>query len=502
MPRRLPTHFPTTTGYRATSAKLAPIVSAYVIVPALQRSGASTLSSPSVSSLAKDDVVAGMCTIQHLFISHPLFDSIPTFAPDMSGVPALILTSIAVGAAFAPDGPTSLKAQHFPGAPIIPAIIVTPPPAEEIVTVKKDHTPDGSNIGLVRSVRLPLGSITNTLRILGKTARRPRSQEKENLKAHTNIPRLVHPRVDDLPPSPMSPMTFNIAEPASGEWDRQKALQLQQAKDWTDAVKARRLSLPTPSAASKSTPAKPIPHRVSLPARLPLAERLRLTVAGCAPSPPATPKVGVSSRSPLWGDDHASFVIGDEGEGDEEEASVDTLHLPDTNAAQVPPSNSMASASSGSISAILEAYESEFLSPLWLRLDQFAAGRDERGGMEQGSSGTGNVSEQSDSEEGYEDDHWSERPIIGLKFSIGTSQRTPSPLRLPPTSILCFGDTVEYPDNRHLAKDPRAVSWFPTVFLNGSAPDTLFSSPFLFLLRRRALQHRHRHTSSRTPSPL
>ncbi|KAJ6510354.1 hypothetical protein C8R45DRAFT_921141 [Mycena sanguinolenta] len=113
-------------------------------------------------------------------------------------------------------------------------------------------------------------------------------------------------------------------------------------------------------------------------------------------SPFTFPSLSVSASPSL--DNKATFVIAAEQEDEDKVGGVepgDAIKLPHTEATQLaPPPNSatsMASVASGSISAIFEAYEMDFKSPLWFRLDQFAEGRDMHIGTEQGTSETRDV---------------------------------------------------------------------------------------------------------------
>ncbi|KAF7367581.1 hypothetical protein MSAN_00821300 [Mycena sanguinolenta] len=247
-------------------------------------------------------------------------ERIPTFQPDISGVPALVLSSMAVGAAFAPDTPIAVKTAHFPSAPAIPIIIVTPPATDD--GAKQEHDDElGQSISKpVDAGRLPLRSMTNTPRVHGKPPRKTRSEEKENIRLHPSAPRLCHRRVEPVTSSlSATARTRKVVIVASPEWERAKVSRLKEAKEWSEAVKARRRSLPNSPAPSQSAVAKPALHRASLPARLPVSERLRLAVAGCAS--PTAPAVVIP---PLWGEENVSFVLGD----DEDEYAVGAISLP------------------------------------------------------------------------------------------------------------------------------------------------------------------------------
>ncbi|KAJ6459519.1 hypothetical protein C8R45DRAFT_942082 [Mycena sanguinolenta] len=412
---------------------------------------------------------------------------IPTFRPDIASVPALVLSSMAVGAAFAPDTPISIKVAHFPGAPAVPIILVTPPKEEE-----ENNEFAGSPSKPVDAGRSPLRSITNVPRVHGKTQRRTHvpDKAKENIRLHPNVPRLCHHRVESATPSLVA-TTCQVATVASPEWERAKASQLKQAKEWSDAVKARRRSLPLPS---KPTPSS---HHGSLPARLSVSERLRLAVAGCASPLPAPAVV----PPPLWGDDNVSFVLVD----DEDKYEVDAINLPDTDhqlqsSTSLGSSTLMSSASSGSISSIIEAYETDFTASAWLGLRQFAESDEgNRSGLEAGActrdvsghaeyEGVGRGATSEDQEVG-DDDHWSDGTHL-WRFTydeyFGTVTRNGHPRSPPSPTILSSG-------------------FLPVIGAWHGHPNTLRPPYFLLLFSLYSystVDFTCHGLSSRTPSPL
>ncbi|KAJ7356490.1 hypothetical protein DFH08DRAFT_1047040 [Mycena albidolilacea] len=286
-------------------------------------------------------------------------DSIATFKPDFTGVPALALSSMTVGAAFAPDGPISINAAQFHSAPEIPIIMLTSPTLEDLRIIEKE----------IVKTRLPLGSITNTAhRVHGRTPRKPRGHDKENIANHPSAPRLTHPRVvyPALSP-PLGPFTVRLPaprshraanvksledfKPASAEWQQAKEAHLKQARQWTDAVKARRESLPTPS--SSSCESKFIARRSSAPIRLPLEQRLRNALAGCASPPVIVPE---AAKYALL--DTKAFA---------RPGSLTSLD-------SVSSSTSMESV----LACVLEEFEAELESAVWVGLRQFSGGFDEK----------------------------------------------------------------------------------------------------------------------------
>ncbi|KAJ7356495.1 hypothetical protein DFH08DRAFT_932667 [Mycena albidolilacea] len=318
-------------------------------------------------------------------------DPIATFKPDLDGVPALALSSMTVGAAFAPDGPISIKAAQFPGAPEIPIIMLTSPTLEDLRIIEKE----------IVKTRLPLGSITNTAhRVHRRTPRKPRGHDKENIATHPSAPRLTHPRVvyPALSP-PLSPFTVRLptprshratnvksledVKPASAEWQQAKEAHLKQARQWTDAVKARRESLPTPSSSCES---KFIARRSSAPVRLSLEQRLR---NGCATPSPAK-------------DAHP-------------DTDMDTLPRPgsSTSLESVSSSASMESV----LACVLEEFETELESAVWMGLRRFGGGSDEKALRRNcGVYGRKEEREQGDTfddEESSGDDHWSD--VVSLE---------------------------------------------------------------------------------------
>ncbi|KAK7008151.1 hypothetical protein R3P38DRAFT_2644813 [Favolaschia claudopus] len=286
------------------------------------------------------------------------FPDVPTFEPILAGVPALTLATMAVGAAIAPQVPVHVNKVYVHDPRSIPVIIVTPP-SDDPVTIPDDSCAPR---------RLPLRSVANLpRRVHGKAVRTPKAADKENLRDHPSTPRLTHNLVTQKP-TPQGCISRSdsqiiedvmVAKPASGAWEREKAVHLDQAKAWTRQIKERRRSLPPPLLPpSPPSASAHVSRRHSSPARLSLSERLnRLVKAGCT-SPP-TPTV-----LPLWGDANVSFVIGGNGE--------DKRH-------GLPPSAASISASSsgGSISSLLDALETDLKAPLWLGLEDFGKALEE-----------------------------------------------------------------------------------------------------------------------------
>ncbi|KAJ7075002.1 hypothetical protein B0H15DRAFT_934876 [Mycena belliarum] len=145
-----------------------------------------------------------------------------------------------------------------------------------------------------------------------------------------------------------------VAQPGTAAWDLEKGRRLDEAREWSQNVKDRRSSLPTlPAPLLKSSS---IPRRTSAPARLSVQERLQRAAAKCAVAAPVVP------IAPLWGDQTVTFVLGNEDEVDCDESSPTLLKAP------VSASSSAASSSSGSIASLLDALEAGFQSPLWSAL--------------------------------------------------------------------------------------------------------------------------------------
>ncbi|KAJ7074999.1 hypothetical protein B0H15DRAFT_43683 [Mycena belliarum] len=137
-----------------------------------------------------------------------------------------------------------------------------------------------------------------------------------------------------------------VAQPGSSAWDLEKGRRLHEARKWSQNVKDRRSSLPTlPAPLPKSSS---IPRPTSAPARLSVQERLQRAAAKCTVATPVVPV------APLWGDQTVTFVLGNEHEVDCD--------------APVSASSSAASSSSGSIASVLDALEADFQSPLWSAL--------------------------------------------------------------------------------------------------------------------------------------
>ncbi|KAJ7652147.1 hypothetical protein DFH06DRAFT_543145 [Mycena polygramma] len=347
----------------------------------------------------------------------------------MPGVTALALSSMAVGAAVMPAGPISLKPALFPGAPVIPLIIVTPPAPEPIQTsvrAPRHPQPRSKTAKTSKGSRSPLGLRTN-----GSLSQRPggirssAGDDKENIKDPQGPARRSHARPVLAPPRlthavipahqvPAVPTplieSFKATEPGSSAWEREKVIRLDAARIFSDAVRARRCSLPSPPSASAAAPpattALALTRSTSAPPRLPVAERLHLAAVRCAPPAPAPVPI-----LRLWGDDNVSFVVGEDDDEDEEEAEAEEeaavrkaalSRLPDTDAEycfdavpeaqHTPPlsvsastsSSSSPSSSSDSISSVLDDFEELVSSAVWLGLRPFQESKGgASGGMQQ-----------------------------------------------------------------------------------------------------------------------
>ncbi|KAK7008143.1 hypothetical protein R3P38DRAFT_3593517 [Favolaschia claudopus] len=311
-----------------------------------------------------------------------LTDPIATFKPDIAGIPALTLSSMALGAAFAPAGPMAIQSSRYPNARI-PVIVITPPPDEQ--QQGNGHLDPPSSFDL-DTRRAALKTITNQpKRVYGKSVRPQRASAKgrENLREHPNTSRLTHRQVLSPPAAVVltaashKSTVLDVAEPGSTEWEKEKASQLSRAKSWSEQVKARRQSLPATSPTPTPAPAVVTNKHMSAPARLPLSERLSrlVTAAGCA-SPPAA-----VVAPPLWGDSNVSFVIDDDEDNDKGSFSV----LPTFASLKVsfsPSSSISGSSSGGSISSLLDAFEENLRSSLWRGLEDFGAVLEEGGRFE------------------------------------------------------------------------------------------------------------------------
>ncbi|KAJ6495948.1 hypothetical protein DFH09DRAFT_1290255 [Mycena vulgaris] len=363
---------------------------------------------------------------------------VPKFKPDIAGVPALVLASMAVSAALTPQVLIDIKAVVAPRSLVIP-IIVVHPPAEVLFTSQDQEAREAAVSKAAKAERVPFAELKNTgRRVYGKAPplRKPRL-EKENIREHPNAPR--RPQLRALPPRVQTPVLpasgpftqpvvnsevaverVKSAEPGSSEWADEKAMRLQEARDWSEAVKARRrLSLPTPPLPPSSartpfsaTSPPPLPRRASAPARLSLQERLKRAVSGFAV--PAAPAVHVA---PLWGDLYVSFVIEDEEDDDNKEVefALAREHGPPGTMASVlddaplpalSPSSS-SSSSTDSITSVLDALEVELQSPAWLALQSLADLEVGPGHTEAHKyDGDGAADDGEDSDVGS--DHWSD----------------------------------------------------------------------------------------------
>ncbi|KAJ7804686.1 hypothetical protein B0H14DRAFT_2883224, partial [Mycena olivaceomarginata] len=217
-------------------------------------------------------------------------------------------------------------------------------------------------------------------------------------------PRLTHPRIVYPAPSPtLCPFTVRLpapgshcaanveslkaVKPASAEWQQAKEVHLKQARQWTDAVKARRESLPTPS--SSSCDSKFNARRSSATVRLPLEQRLRNAVAGCASPPVVVPGTAKDALP---------------------DAVMYTLPRPGS-------STSLESASSSAsmesvLACVLEEFEAELESAVWMGLRRFGGGSDEKA-LRRNCGVYGRKEERGqgdtfEDEESSGDDHWSD----------------------------------------------------------------------------------------------
>ncbi|KAJ7481426.1 hypothetical protein B0H11DRAFT_2193551 [Mycena galericulata] len=349
---------------------------------------------------------------------------VSTYRPEFTGVSALALVST-TAAALVPKIPVGAKGLYFPPSPNLPMIVVTPPDDEEAPEICKTTT----------SSRPPLRPVTNTAkRIYGQPPPRKRhgNAVKENRREHPQAPRCPQLPGKSLPvrpvpaaylplaaKAPVDKVKVSVAVPATDEWERQKAAQLAQAREWSERVQARWCSLPAPPSSSESASTSPslpgssaspsLARRSSAPARLSIQERLKRAVSGGLPSAASAPVV------PLWGDAHVAFDLGDE---DDEESSVNTQRGGIKQQVPVPvvlqqqqdvvpplsPSSSLSSASAGSLGSILSAFEGQFQSSLWLNLASLED-------LEEGHGARGEKVKMEDDDES--DDHWSD--VVSLE---------------------------------------------------------------------------------------
>ncbi|KAJ7430458.1 hypothetical protein B0H11DRAFT_2135871 [Mycena galericulata] len=354
-------------------------------------------------------------------------DFVTTCRPDLTAVSAFVLAST-TAAALGPNVPIGAKAIYVPCSPCLPIIVVSAPEGEDF-----PFSCVGADAGvkLQQPSRPSLRPIVNgAKRIYGQTPPRKRRADsaRENIRDHPHAP--CRPKAS-MSPTPQRPapvayvpvaakdpiqnVKIAVATPASSEWEREKAAQLAQAREWSARVQARRRSLPTPPPSSSSFPGSvtsPCPvsvsRRVSAPARLPLQERLKHAVSGGASSlPPTTPAV-----QPLWGNANVTYTLGDEGD-DEEGPTTGTQHTGLTYEAPAPtgpqhipalsPSSSFTSSSAGSLDSILNAFEEQLKSSLWLDLPS----------LEDLEEGRGARSEKEVDQVVDDDDHWSD--VVSLE---------------------------------------------------------------------------------------
>ncbi|KAJ7015840.1 hypothetical protein C8F04DRAFT_1246802, partial [Mycena alexandri] len=145
---------------------------------------------------AESGNLAPVVTLKDEVVKH---DPIPTFVPELNSIPALILSSMVVGAAVSPKITIRVPTIAVPGGPPVPRIVLTPPEDEKQELASAARTSIAEPVGeqpqhKSQGGRAPLGSIGNIApRVHGKTPSKTRVKEqKENLR-HPNAPRVIKP---------------------------------------------------------------------------------------------------------------------------------------------------------------------------------------------------------------------------------------------------------------------------------------------------------------------
>ncbi|KAJ7433464.1 hypothetical protein B0H11DRAFT_2121900 [Mycena galericulata] len=321
-----------------------------------------------------------------LVASNGALSKLGTYLSNTHFVQSFVTTSFVLASTTA-----ALPRDLVPCSPCLPIIVVSAPEGEDFPF---------SCVGADAGVKLQQPS-RPSLRPITPPRKRRADSARENIRDHPHAPCLAY--VPVAAKDPIQNVKIAVATPASSEWEREKAAQLAQAREWSARVQARRRSLPTPPPSSSSFPGSvtsPCPvsvsRRVSAPARLPLQERLKHAV----------------SVQPLWGDANVTYTLGDEGD-DEEGPTTGTQHTGLTYEAPAPtgpqhipalsPSSSFTSSSAGSLDSILNAFEEQLKSSLWLDLPS----------LEDLEEGRGARSEKEVDQVVDDDDHWSD--VVSLE---------------------------------------------------------------------------------------
>ncbi|KAJ7605526.1 hypothetical protein DFH06DRAFT_1385028 [Mycena polygramma] len=320
---------------------------------------------------------------------------IPTFKPDLAGVPALSRSTMSHGASFTPHAPNPVPV-------VIPIIVITAPFDQKDSRMERE-----AGRSIAQTALLPVK------RVHGRTPARKRAQaEKENIADHPNAPRRpqmhatrrslygVQTQVVPLPrasvaipaPSvlttevdskPVAATAVASAQPGSSAWERAKVAQLEEARVWSNTVKARHHRRSLPAVPASPWVPGPLARRASLSSCVPFSAaspstRVRLPLkratAGCT-SPAPEPVLAPVAR--LWSDDKGLFSLGLEDKEKEERTTSNvvprTRDTADTSLASLSSSDSLSSlSSSGSLTGVLDEFEDDLLhSPAWLGRRRF-----------------------------------------------------------------------------------------------------------------------------------
>ncbi|KAJ6614030.1 hypothetical protein B0H10DRAFT_2436208 [Mycena sp. CBHHK59/15] len=308
-------------------------------------------------------------------------EPVPTFKPELAGVPALALASMAVSAALTPPVPVHVKMQILPLAPPVPVIIVTLPSEVDVKQLAPSETHTKTKEDDKHTLkRAPFKDMNNVpTRVHGRIAARHfKIKAKENMRNHPNAPRRpqlvslsksassstsspsTSPSSSSTSPSttrqaslslstrvasPSPPTSSPAPAPASLSWNASKKLLLASHRTFSDSLKDKRPG----SAVWQADKERALSDTRKWNEEVRLKARRRVSLPIPPPSSPPPPvaadlprrasaparlsiqerlrrAVAVAKKSEpvipprlLWGDTQVSFVLGD---GDDEEGDT------------------------------------------------------------------------------------------------------------------------------------------------------------------------------------
>ncbi|KAJ7654745.1 hypothetical protein B0H17DRAFT_1146680 [Mycena rosella] len=266
--------------------------------------------------------------------------------------------------------------------------------------------------------RAPLGGITNSAtRVHKKVTVSPASfpLHLPSPKSQVDAPLAHRVQPVEKPVQPVPAADAKVAGPGSFDWEREKVRRLEEARTFSEALKAhRRCSLLTPPPPPASSPTTSLTRHVSAPHASSHSARgalssvvgdlyVRFVIEDDDEDDEQVTDTLVAARedpmaltvpvAPLWGDEHVPFVIGDDDEDkDGTDGALEEHAAPGIFDTSLP---SLSASSADSLTSVLDALETGLNSPLWLALPSLAELQARRGGKaEDGDDGDA--------------DHWSD----------------------------------------------------------------------------------------------